>query len=84
MTTEEKLLKLPIVSDWCEYKGEIYYAVINYQETERVGRPMMDLHYCATKALNNIVEKTVQWDKRKFKPCSLTHDKQWQAAATPH
>jgi hypothetical protein len=77
MTTEEKLLKLPIVSDWLEYKGEIYYGIINYEETERVGRPMMDLHYCATKALNNIVLKTVQWDKKKFRPSHLSFTKDW-------
>lgn len=75
MTTEEKLMKLPVVSDWIEYKGEIYYMIINYEETERVGRPMVDLSYCATKALNNIVLKTVQWDKSKFKPSHLSHTK---------
>lgn len=64
--TDKMLLKLPVVYDWYDYKGETFFVAINYQETERVGRPMMDLHYCATRALNNIVLKTVQFDKKKF------------------
>jgi hypothetical protein len=72
MTTEQKLLKLPISFDWVEYKGETLFAGANYQETERVGRPMVDIYYCATEAMNNNVMKTVQWDKKKFKPSSLS------------
>lgn len=75
MTTEEKLMRLPVVSDWVEFKGEIYYSIINYEATDRAKKPMIDLHYCATKALNNIVQKTVQWDKSKFKSCHLTFSK---------
>ena len=77
MTTEQKLLKLPIVFDWVEYKGEVVFAGINYKESERVGRPMMDIYYCATQALNNNVLKTVQWDKKKFQPSKLAHNKTW-------
>jgi hypothetical protein len=68
MTTEQKLLKLPLAFDWVEFKGEIVFAGVNYYETERVGRPMIDIFYCATEALNNNVLKTVQWDKSKFLP----------------
>lgn len=56
-----------IVFDWVEYKGLIYYAHFNYDRSIKAGRPMIDLSYCATKALHNIVIKTVQWDKKKFK-----------------
>ena len=77
MTTEQKLLKLPIVFDWAEFKGQVIFTGINYQETERVGRPMMDIFYCATQALNNNVLKTVQWDKNKFKPSKLGHNQNW-------
>lgn len=71
MTTEEKLMNLPVVFDWCEYKGETFFMGVNYEETNRVGRPMIDLFYCATRALNHCVLKTVQWDKNKFKPSRL-------------
>lgn len=77
MTTEQKLMKLPIVFDWAEYNGEVIFAGINYEETERVGRPMMDIFYCATQALNNNVLKTVQWDKSKFKPSKLSNNQTW-------
>jgi hypothetical protein len=74
--TEQMLLKLPVAFDWVEFKGEIVFAGVNYHETERVGRPMVDIFYCATEALNNNVLKTVQWDKSKFKPSHLS--KSWK------
>lgn len=74
-TTEQKLLRLPISCDWVEYKGETVFMMINYHETERVGRPMVDLAYCATRGLNGNIERTVQWDKNKFKPSRLS--KEW-------
>ncbi len=61
------LLKLPIVMDWCKYKGETCVAQINIEATKKAKRPMMDLSYCLTKAMNQIIIKTVQWDKNKFK-----------------
>lgn len=65
--------RLPIVLDWCEYKGEVVVAQFNYDRTIRARKPMFDLSYCMTKALNQVILQTVQWDKNKFKPCSLTH-----------
>jgi hypothetical protein len=65
--------KLPIIMDWCSYKGEIVVAQINYDETIRVGRPMMDISYCMTRALSQNIMYTVQFDKKKFSPCRLTH-----------
>lgn len=69
------LLKLPVVWDWYKYKGEVYFVGANREATIKAGKPMMDLHYCATKALNGIVEKTVQFDKNKFSPYSITGQK---------
>jgi hypothetical protein len=64
----QMLLRLPVVFDWYNYKGETYFVSVNREATEKAGKPMMDLHYCATKALNGIVEKTVRFDKKKFSP----------------
>lgn len=64
--------KLPIVFDWVEYKGETMFAGLNYNATEKAGRPMFDLFYCATTALNHVVLDTVQWDKNKFKRSKLS------------
>ncbi len=60
------LLRLPIVMDWCQYKGETYVAQINIPATRKANRPMMDLSYCMTKAMNQVILKTVAWDKNKF------------------
>lgn len=65
---DNMLLKLPVVWDWHKYKGEVFFVGINYERTIKAKKPMMDLHYCATKALNGIVLKTVQFDKNKFQP----------------
>jgi len=71
MTTQEKLMKLPFVIDWVEYKGETVVAQINYQATEKARKPMMDISYCMTRALNQEIMFTCQWDKNKFKPSHL-------------
>lgn len=72
---DRMFLKLPVVFDWYQYKGEIYFVSINREATEKARKPMVNLHYCATKALNNIVMKVVQFDKRKFSPSRLTSEK---------
>lgn len=61
----DKLL-IPIYPCWIEYKGETFVSELNYEATEKARKPMFNLHYCMTKALNNIVLKTVQYDKSKF------------------
>jgi hypothetical protein len=63
--------KLPIVFDWCEYKGEIVVAQFNYERSVKARKPMFDLSYCMTRALNQVILKTVQWDKNKFGPSVL-------------
>lgn len=64
--------KLPFVIDWCEYKGETVVAQINYDRSLKANKPMMDISYCMTKALNQNIMYTVQWDKNKFKPSKLS------------
>lgn len=64
-----KFTNCPIVFEWCEYKGEVYFGALNYQRSVKARKPMIDLFYCATVALNGVsVMKTVQYDKAKFKP----------------
>lgn len=69
-------LRMPFVFDWVNFKGETVFGSLNYAESERVGRPMIDIFPCATRALNHAeLIKTVQFDKNKFKPSHLT--KSW-------
>lgn len=56
-----------IIYDWCLYNGEKYFAVWNYEESERRGKLVIDLAYCATKAMNGIFLKQRVWSKR-FQP----------------
>jgi len=65
---DKRLLKLPVVWDWYLYNGEQVFVGLNYEASKKANRAMMDIHYCATKALNGIVLKTVRFDKNKFKP----------------
>lgn len=58
--------KCHLVFDWCEYKGKVYFGSLNYERSITAKRPMIDLSYCATKALNCVILKTVAWDKNKF------------------
>lgn len=66
-------MRLPIAFDWVKYKGETVFAGVNWEATKKAKKPMMDIFYCATEALNNNVIKTVQWDKNKFQPAESTH-----------
>jgi hypothetical protein len=47
--------KLPIIFDWVEFKGETMFAGFNYEASEKAGKPMFDMFYCATRALNHMV-----------------------------
>ncbi len=53
-----------IIYDWCEYNGEVYFGVLNWEESERRQKPIIDLAYCATKAMNFIFIKQRVWSKR--------------------
>jgi hypothetical protein len=67
--------KLPIIFDWVEFKGETMFAGFNYEASEKAGKPMFDMFYCATRALNHCVLFTTQYDKNKFKPSKLSTEK---------
>lgn len=62
-----KEMVIPIYPCWVEFKGETVVSQLNFDETKRVGRPMFDISYCMTRALNQNIMKTVQYDKNKFK-----------------
>ncbi len=68
---DNMLMKLPICCDWVRYKGEDVVAQWNYEATEKAKKPMVDISYCMTRALNQIIDSTVQWDKNKFQPSKL-------------
>lgn len=66
--------KLPVIFDWVEYKGQTVFVGFNYEASEKAHKPMMDIFYCATRALNHCVLFTTQWDKNKFKPSHLSYE----------
>lgn len=47
----------PISYDWVKYRGEVFFAVLNWEESDKRGKPVFDLAYCATKAMNGIFLK---------------------------
>ena len=65
------IMDCPVFSNWIEYKDETYFAILNYEQSIKSHRPMIDLSYCATRAMNGIVMKTVRYDKNKFKKSPL-------------
>jgi hypothetical protein len=65
------VMRLPFCCDWVEYKGETVVAQINYEATIKAKKPMMDISYCMTRALNQNILYTTQYDKSKFKPSRL-------------
>lgn len=68
---ESMLMKLPICCDWVNFKGEDVVAQWNFEATAKARKPMIDISYCMTKALNQVIDETVQWDKKKFTPSHL-------------
>lgn len=64
-------LIIPIYPEWVEYKGEIYVSQLNFERTKTAKRPMFDLSYCMTRALNQNIMKTVAYDHKKFKISNL-------------
>lgn len=64
----EWLIVVPYWMNWVYYKGDKCVASVNYEKSLRAHRPIMDIHYCMTRAMNNIVERTVNWNPEHFKP----------------
>lgn len=61
------LMAVPFWMNWVTYKGEVCVCSVNYDKSLRAHRPIMDIHYCMTKALNNVVMKSVNWNLEHFK-----------------
>ncbi len=57
------------ITEWCKYKGETCVAQFNLDATMKARKPMLDLSYCMTQALNMNILRTVQYDRLKFGPC---------------
>ncbi len=51
---------------WVKYKGEIFWATLNYERSIKAGCCMIDLSWCITKEMNGIIIKTVAFNKNKF------------------
>ena len=69
---DKMIERLPFVFDWVKYKGEDVVAQINIEATKKARKPMLDISYCMTKAFNQVIIKTVQFDKSKFEKSSLS------------
>lgn len=65
-TTPDWLEECPLVYDWCKFDGQIYFADLNFQESEKIGKPVFDLAFCATRAMNHIYLKREVWDPERF------------------
>lgn len=71
MKTENQLPKylqsdeLPWMK-WVCYKGEDFFACVNLEKSLAAHRPIVDLHFCVTKALNNCVLSSVNFKKELF------------------
>lgn len=66
------LMRVPDLCDWVNYKGEDVVIMPNYEATKKARKPMVDVSYCMTKALNGSVLKTVQYDKSIFLKSKLS------------
>lgn len=73
--SDEELLKdipkfianCPITMHWVKYNGQVKFAMLNFEESEKRGKAMIDLCYCATAGLiNGRVERTVTYQAKRF------------------
>lgn len=60
------------IMEWCCYKGETLVAQPNVAASMKAGRPMLDLSYCMTEAINQNIMRTVLYEPAKFEPSTLT------------
>ncbi len=56
---------------WVKYRGETCVADLDYEKSIRAHRPIINIHYCMTKALNGVIEQTVNFKPEYFKPENL-------------
>lgn len=72
MELEKIIEELPFVFDWVKYKGKDVVAQINIEASKKAGKPMFDISFCMTRAMNQVILKTVQFDKSKFEKSHLS------------
>lgn len=56
---------------WVRFNSVECVATVNIERSLKAKRAMIDIHYCMTKALNNIVEQTVKFNPRSFQKSKL-------------
>lgn len=56
---------------WVNYKGEDCVACVNYEKSIACGRPIIDISYCMTKAMNNNVMFSVNFNTDHFTKSKL-------------
>jgi len=61
----------PDISTYLNPYGVDCVAQFNWEASRKANKPMMDISYCMTKALNQVILETVQFDKGKFKSSHL-------------
>lgn len=57
--------------NWVEYKGETYFVMVDVNKSLACHRPIVNLSYCATKAMNGLVLKSVNYKPEDFKKSPL-------------
>lgn len=61
------ILDCPVSAHWVWYRGQMKFAMLNYEESIKKGRPMIDICYCATAGMiNGRVERTVRYKECNF------------------
>lgn len=58
--------QIPIM-EWVKYKGEVCVADLNYEKSIKAKRPLINIHYCMTKAHNGVIIETVNFKPEDFK-----------------
>lgn len=56
---------------WTKYKGIECVADVDYHKSLKAHRPIINIHYCMTEALNGIIIDTVNFVPDNFKPSRL-------------
>lgn len=59
--------KIGCTFDWAQYKNENVFIDANLAATHRAKKPMFNICYCATEAMNGTILYVAQYDKNKFK-----------------
>lgn len=72
---DAKIAKCPLIHDWCEYNGETYVAVLDYEKSANKNRIYFDLFYCMTKSFSpDMALISRMWTPRRFNKSPLSRD----------